>query len=45
MTPLEQKLNRLNLSTMSRHLDTTLSDAASRNLSPAATLEWLADMV
>lgn len=29
---------------MSRHLETTLSDAASRNLSPAATLEWLADM-
>ena len=41
---LEEKLNRLSLSTMSRNLETTLSDAASRSLSPAATLEWLADM-
>ena len=44
MTPLEQKLNQLNLSTMSRHLETTLTEAAARNLSAAATLEWLADM-
>jgi hypothetical protein len=29
---------------MSRQLDQTLSDAAARNLSVAATLEWLADM-
>jgi DNA replication protein DnaC len=41
---LEEKLNRLSLSTMSRNLETTLSEAASRSLSPAATLEWLADM-
>ena len=44
MTPLEQKLNQLNLSTMSRHLETTIAEAAARNLSVAATLEWLADM-
>ena len=29
---------------MSRQLETTLSEAATRNLSVAATLEWLADM-
>ena len=29
---------------MSRNLETTLSEAASRSLTPAATLEWLADM-
>ncbi len=44
MTPLEQKLNQLNLSTMSRHLETTLTEAAAKNLSAAAALEWLADM-
>src|ERR1035441_10203072 len=44
MTPLEQKLNQLSLSTMSRHLETTLTEAAAKNLSAAATLEWLADM-
>jgi DNA replication protein DnaC len=44
MTPLEQKLLELNLTTMSRQLETTLSDAAGKNLSVAATLEWLADM-
>src|SRR6516225_8761773 len=44
MTPLQQKLNQLTLSTMSRQLETTLTDAAARNLSAAATLEWLADM-
>ena len=41
---LEQKLNQLSLSTMSRQLETTLTDAAAKNLSAAATLEWLADM-
>ena len=41
---LAEKLDRLTLSTMSRQLDQTLSDAAARNLSVAATLEWLADM-
>src|SRR6201988_4331392 len=44
MTPLQQKLNLLNLSTMSRQLETTLTEAAAKNLSAAATLEWLADM-
>ena len=44
MTPLEQKLNQLALSTMSRHVETTLTEAAAKNLSASATLEWLADM-
>ncbi len=44
MTPLEQKLNQLSLSTMSRQLEATLTEAAAKNLSAAATLEWLADM-
>src|SRR5216683_1762336 len=44
MTPLEQKLNQLNLSTMSRQLETTLTEAAAKNLSAAVTLESLADM-
>lgn len=44
MTPLQQKLHLLNLSTMSRQLETTLTEAAAKNLSAAATLEWLTDM-
>src|SRR5690242_15907214 len=44
MTSLEQKLNQLTLPTMSRHLETTLTEAAAKNLSTSATLEWLADM-
>jgi DNA replication protein DnaC len=44
MTPLQQKLNQLNLSTMSRQLETTLTEAASKSLSAAATLEWLTDL-
>ena len=44
MIPLEQKLLDLNLTVMSHRLETTLSEAAGRNLSAAATLEWLADM-
>src|ERR1700689_1200919 len=44
MTPLEDKLNQLSLSTMSRQVETTLTEAAARNLSAAATLEWLADI-
>jgi IstB-like ATP binding protein len=44
MPPLEQKLNQLTLSTMSRHAETTLTEAAARNLSASATLQWLADM-
>ena len=44
MTPLEQKLNQLALSTMSRQVETTLTEAATKSLSAAATLEWLTDM-
>lgn len=44
MTPLAQKLNQLSLSTMSRQLEMTLTEAAARNLSAASTLEWLADL-
>ena len=44
MIPLEQKLLDLNLTVMSHRLETTLSEAAGKNLSAAATLEWLADM-
>jgi IstB-like ATP binding protein len=44
MTPLEQKLNQLTLSTMSRHVETTLTEAAAKNLSASATLEWLVDL-
>src|SRR5258708_12681630 len=44
MIPLEEKLNQLSLSTMSRQLETTLTEAAAKNLSAAATLEWLTDM-
>jgi DNA replication protein DnaC len=44
MTPLEQKLNQLALSTMSRQVETTLTEAAAKNLSMSATLEWLTDM-
>jgi hypothetical protein len=44
MTPLQQKMNQLTLATMSRHVETTLTEAAAKNLSVSATLEWLADM-
>jgi DNA replication protein DnaC len=44
MTPLEQKLQQLNLKAMTRNLETTIAEAAARNLSVSATLEWLADM-
>src|ERR1041385_4157312 len=44
MTPLEQKLNQLTLSTMSRQVEMTLTEAATKNLSVAATLEWLLDL-
>src|SRR6266478_3130524 len=43
MTLLQQKLNQLNLATMSLHLDQTLTDATARNLSLAQTLEALLD--
>src|SRR3982751_4216586 len=44
MIPLQQKLLDLNLTVMSHRLETTLSEAAGKNLSAAAILEWLADM-
>ena len=43
MTSLQQKLNQLNLTTMSLHLDQTLTDAASKNLSAAEAFEALLD--
>src|SRR6266852_6921418 len=44
MTPLEQKLEQLKLPTMSHQLEKILTEAASKNLTVAATLEWLIDM-
>ena len=44
MIPLEQRLLDLNLTVMGHHLETTPSEAAGKNLSAAATLEWLVDM-
>ena len=44
MTSLEQKLQQLNLTAMSRQLEQTFQEASARNLSLAATLEWLADI-
>jgi DNA replication protein DnaC len=43
MTSLQQKLNQLNLATMSLHLDQILTDATAKNLSLAQTLEALVD--
>jgi DNA replication protein DnaC len=43
MTSLEQKLQQLNLQAMSRQAEQTIAEAAARNMSMAATLEWLAD--
>jgi DNA replication protein DnaC len=44
MTPLEEKLQQLNLSAMSHQLEQTIAEAAAKNMSVAATIEWLADM-
>jgi DNA replication protein DnaC len=44
MTPLEQKLQQLNLKAMSPQIETTIAEAAAKNLSVSATLEWLADL-
>jgi DNA replication protein DnaC len=44
MTPLEQKRQQLNLKAMSRQIETTIADAAARNLSVSATIELLADV-
>jgi DNA replication protein DnaC len=43
MTSLQQKLDQLNLATMSQQLEPTLTEAAARNLSVAQTLEALVD--
>jgi DNA replication protein DnaC len=43
MLSLEQKLNQLSLTTMSRQLNQTVNDAAARNLSLVQALESLAD--
>jgi DNA replication protein DnaC len=43
MTPLQQKLEQLNLKTMSHHLDQMLADATAKNLSLTQTLEALVD--
>src|SRR5947208_10477719 len=44
MTPLQQKLEDLNLATMSHHLDQTLANAGAKNLSIAQALEALLDL-
>ena len=44
MTTLPQKLEQLSLTTMSHHLDQTIAEAATNNLSFPATLERLADL-
>jgi DNA replication protein DnaC len=44
MNALAQKLEKLKLPTMSQQLDQALTSAAEKNLSPAATLEWLVDL-
>ncbi|MBV9765999.1 MAG: IS21-like element helper ATPase IstB [Acidobacteriaceae bacterium] len=44
MSSLEQKLQQLSLQAMSRQLEQTIAEAAARNMSTAATLEWLADL-
>jgi len=43
MTALQDKLNQLNLTTMSHQLDQIVADAAARNLSLTQALESLAD--
>jgi DNA replication protein DnaC len=44
MNDLAAKLAQLKLAFLSRQLQTLLADAASKNLSLAASLEWLADL-
>jgi DNA replication protein DnaC len=44
MTALNDKLTQLKLDFMARELDRVVTDAAARSLSPAAALEWLADL-
>jgi DNA replication protein DnaC len=44
VTSLHQKLNQLSLTTMSRQLDQTITDAAAKNLSLVQAIESLADL-
>jgi DNA replication protein DnaC len=44
MAALNEKLSQLKLDFMAKELDRVLTDAAAKSLSPADTLEWLADM-
>src|SRR5919108_2456627 len=44
MTPLQTKLEQLNLTTMSRQLDQIVNDAAARNLSFLQALETITDL-
>jgi DNA replication protein DnaC len=44
MTSLEQKLQQLNLAAISHQIEQTIAEAIAKNMSVAATLEWLADM-
>ena len=44
MSDLKCKLTQLKLDFMEQELDRVVTDAAARSLSPAATLEWLADL-
>ncbi len=44
MNSLAHKLEKLRLPTMSQQLEQVLAEAANKNLSPAATVEWLADL-
>jgi DNA replication protein DnaC len=44
MTALNDKLNELKLNFMAQEIERVLKDAAARSLSPAAALEWLADL-
>jgi DNA replication protein DnaC len=44
MSALNDKLTQLKLDFMASELDRVMKEAASRSLSPADTLEWLADM-
>ncbi len=44
MSELVQKLDQLKLTCMRQELDHVLTDAAAKNLSHAATIEWLADI-
>jgi DNA replication protein DnaC len=43
MTPLQQKLEQLNLTTLSHHLEPMLTEATAKNLSLTQTLETLLD--